>query len=402
MSKKHRKYNQNRYRFIYFLLRGAVFVYTRLFLGYRCKDKYKIKKGESVVVLSNHQTDSDPFCILTSFNRPVHPVATESIFAGKFRAKFFSSLGVIAKKKGVSDLRTAVKIRNVVESGGSILMFPEGNRSFCEFQFYISDDTAKLLKVLKPTIVLFNLCGGTGKAPRFKNRNRKGQFTGKIKRVLKYEEYSLMKDDELNELIKNELRVFDSESGLLFKSKKRAEYLERTFFVCPVCKSKECLYSEGNFLYCRNCGTKTEYTEDMHLKNADPAFPFTKMIDYWNFQKRYLKDLAITDGETIFSDKDVKVIISDPYRKRKVLYNGDISLDSKYLYYGKNKFDLKNIEISSVVSGRNLTFLYEGRNYVLRGGKRFNPLKYALIFNKLDTKMKEKGADLYFNLEEND
>ncbi len=400
MHGKRKKYNQSKYRFIYFLLRGAVFLYTRLFLGYRCKDKYKIKKGESVAVLCNHQTDSDPFCVLTSFNRPVHPVATDSIFAGKFRSKFFSSLGVIAKKKGVSDLRTAVMIRNVVENGGSVLMFPEGNRSFCEFQFYISDDTAKLIKLLKPTLVLFNLHGGTGKAPRFKNKNRKGKFYGEIKRVLKYEEYSLMSDGELNAVIKNELKVFDSESGLLYKSKRRAEYLERTFFICPVCGEKEKTYSEGNYLYCKACGTKTEYTEDLKLKNADPAFPFTRMIDYWNYQKRYIKDLEIQEGETIFSDKDVRVMLATPYEKRKLLYRGDIYLTDKYLVYGKEKFELKNIEMSSVVSGRTLTISYDGKDYAIRGNERFNPVKYAFIFNKLDTKMKEKGADKYFNLEE--
>ena len=238
MSDERKKPKPKSRRFIYFLLRKAAFIYSRLFLGYRCKDKYKIKKGESVVVLCNHQTDADPFCVLTSFNRPVFPVTTDNIFAGKFRAKFFSSLGVIAKKKGISDIRAAAKMREVIKNNGSLLLFPEGNRSFCEFQFYISPSTAKLLKTFKATVVLFNLYGGTGISPRFKNKNRKGKFTGKIKRVLKYEDYALMSDEALNELIKEELRVFDSESGLLYKSKRRAEFLERMFFVCPRVRQK--------------------------------------------------------------------------------------------------------------------------------------------------------------------
>ena len=210
-----------------------------------------------------------------------------------------------------------------------------------------------------------------------------------------------MSDLELLELIKSELKVFDSDSGLLYKSKKRAEFLERMFFVCPVCNSKEELYSDGKYLYCRHCGAKTEYTEDLHLKSDNSAFPFKRLIEYWNFQKRYLQELKIKVGKTIFADKNVKVMLSNPYQKRRVLYKGDISLDDKYLYFGKEKTAVKNIEIASVVSGRNLTFLCEGNNYLLRGDKRFNPLKYAFIFNKLDTKMKETGADLYFNLEEN-
>ena len=76
-------------------------------------------------------------------------------------------------------------------------------------------------------------------------------------------------------------------------------------------------------------------------------------------------------------------------------------MDDEYLYCGERKFDVKNIETASVVSGRNLTFSYGGNDYFLRGDKRFNPLKYAFIFHKLDTKMRQTGADPYYNLQEN-
>lgn len=401
MNEKPLKYNPNKYKFLFFLLRGIAFLYTRLILGYRSQDKYKLKKGEKVIILSNHQTDADPFCVLTSFKFPVRTVATDNIFAGKFRSKLFSALGTIPKKKGLSDMRAVVKMKETIDCGGSLLIFPEGNRSFCEFQFHIANTLATLLKKFKATVVLFNLHGGTGRAPRFKNKNRKGRFYGEIKRVLKYEEYSLIPDDEFIELIKSELKVYDADEGNLYKSKRRAEYLERTFFVCPVCEKTQTLYSKGNYLFCKNCGMKAEYTEDLHFKSVN-NFPFTRSIEFWNYQKRYLKDLEITPDKTIFSDKNVKVYLSNPYENRKLLYKGDINLTDKYLCFGENKFDLKTIEISSVVSGRNLVFLSEGNNYTLRGDKRFNPLKYALIFNKLDTLMKEKGTDLYFNLAEDE
>lgn len=331
----------------------------------------------------------------------MYPVATDSIFAGRFRSKLFSSLGVVAKKKGVGDFRSAAAMREIINEKGSLLIFPEGNRTYCEFQFYIARNLTALLKKFKATVVLFNLNGGTGKSPRFKNKNRKGKFTGRIKRVLRYEEYSLMKDDELLDLIKDELKVFDSDSSEKYKSNKRAEYLERIFFVCPVCKKTETVYSKGKYVFCRNCGALAEYTEDIHLKSENSAFPFTRVIDYWNYQKKYVSDLKIKKGERIFSDKRVKVMLANPYRARKTLYKGDIFLDDEYLYCGERKFDVKNIETASVVSGRNLTFSYGGNDYFLRGDKRFNPLKYAFIFHKLDTKMRQTGADPYYNLQEN-
>ena len=53
MSKDTRFARQS-HRVLYPIIRFLSFIYTRVFLGYRCKDKYKIEKGKPIVVLSNH------------------------------------------------------------------------------------------------------------------------------------------------------------------------------------------------------------------------------------------------------------------------------------------------------------------------------------------------------------
>ena len=107
------------------------------------------------------------------------------------------------------DVKSVLSIKDRMKEGGSILLFLEGNRTYAEFQFYIPDSTPRLIKMLKPTLVLFTLHGGTGVSPRFKNKNRKGKFYGKIERVLPFEEYKDMDNDELLKLIKNTIKVFD-------------------------------------------------------------------------------------------------------------------------------------------------------------------------------------------------
>ena len=395
---KKERFVKRRHKISHWCLRKIAFIYSRLFIGYRCKDKYKIKKGESVVVLANHQTDADPFCILTSFNKPVYPIATDNIFAGRFRARLFSRLGVIPKRKGVADLRTTLLMSRAIKEGGSLLIFPEGNRYFAEFQFYIADSLAKYFRSLGVTIVLFNLYGGNGVSPRFKNKNRKGKFTGKIVKVLKPEDYKDLSDDELNKIIKDNLRVFDSESGELYKSKTRAEYLERIFFVCPKCNKTNTLYSKKELLHCSNCGLKVEYTEDLHLKSDDTSF--TKMIEWWNYQKRYISNMEIKKDRVIFEDDNIVLRLNEPFRKKTVLHKGHIAITDTQLVFNDFKIDLSLISIASVVSGRNLLFTVNGINYAVRGDKRFNPLKYIFLFNKLDTLMKKNSADKYYSLKE--
>ena len=43
-----------------------------IFKGYKNKSHFKIKKGESYLILSNHQTDYDGVFMMLSFNKPLY------------------------------------------------------------------------------------------------------------------------------------------------------------------------------------------------------------------------------------------------------------------------------------------------------------------------------------------
>ena len=376
------------------------FLYTRIFIGFRCRDRYHVKDGESVLVLSNHQTDYDPFCIIPSFSRIVYPVATDNIFSGRFVSRVLSYLNVIPKKKGVADVSALIQMRSTLKNGASVLLFPEGNRSYAEFQYYINPGMAKFIKSTGATVVLFNIHGGSGISPRFKHKNRRGRFYGEISRVIPYEEYREMDDGELFRQITDGIRVFDSDSGDLYKSIRRAEYLERMLFACPKCGASQTLVSEKQYIKCRNCGLTVEYGEDLHLKSDDPAFVFSRLIDWWSYQKKYVREMEILPGKAVFSDSGVKLFSSEPFEKKVLLASGDVSVDDTSLRCSDRVFDVAKIEAASVVSGRNLTFVYEKKEYTMRGNVRFNPLKYAFLFNRLDTLMKLRSTDKYYNTEE--
>ena len=372
------------------------FVYFKL--GYRIKNKYKIKKGESVVILSNHQTDYDPIIVRLAFNRYIYTLATDNIFAKKSTARFITRLGGIPKRKGLPDLKSLISLKRLANSGGSLLIFPEGNRSYAEFQYNISGEFAKWIASLKSTIVIFNINGGFGSFPRFGTKRRKGKFTGEIKKVLKYEEYSNMSSEELQNVILENLKVFDSDSGNLYKSNKRAEYLERMFFACPKCSKANMLVSNGNYIKCNNCGLEVEYKEDLKLDSNDEEFRFKRLVEWYDFQKEWMRDLIIKDNETIFKDEKVELYLANPYSGKKLLDKGNLSVNTKEITIGNTKFNIEDIETASPVSGRTLCVTINGDNYVIRGNERFNSLKYVFLFHKLETKMKLNNTDKYYSI----
>ena len=369
------------------------------FVGYRHKDNYKIKKDEPILVLSNHQTDMDSLLVNLSFSRLLRVVTTDNLFKKNLLGFALKKFGAIPKRKGMVDPNSTMQMLRVINKKQSLLLFPEGNRTYAEFQYYLSPRFVQMIKVMKVTVVLFNLHGGNGTHPRFMRRKRRGPFYGKINKVLRYEEYKDMSDEELFSIIKDGIKVYDSESGQLYKDKKRAEYLERMFFACPQCHSAQTLYSKREIIRCQKCGFEAEFTEDLHLKTRNSQIKYTKLLDWYNYQKTWIKDLQIDNDSTIFSDQNVKLLTAQPYTKVEILAQGNMSVNKDRMFVGDKAFDLKDIEIASPVSGIKLVFTYNGQSFEIKGDKRFNPLKYVLLFHKLDTKMHLNDVDRYYTLD---
>ncbi len=389
-------YFKHSHRLLWALFSAFSFIFSRVFLGFRCKDRYRIKKGESVIVLSNHQTDYDAMCIYPCFSRQLCAVATDSVFYGLF-GKVLRKLGVIPKKKGAVDTACAIRMLRTLRSGGSLLLFPEGNRYYAEFQYYISPSLPAFIRSSGATLVIFNMTGGSGVSPRFGATFRRGRFRGAVKRILTYEEYSKLGDGELLRIIKDGIRVYDSDSGETYKSRRRAEYLERMLFVCPKCGALSTLVSEKQYIRCEKCGLKVEYGEDLRL-HGDVGF--SRLVDWWELQKRTVRGLAIVPGKTIFADDGVRLTLSVPGKKRKLLAKGRMTVDDGKITVGDHSVGTDGIDTATVVSGRKLIFSVNGENYTAVGGKRFNPLKYVFLFNRLDTVMSRKSSDRYFSLED--
>lgn len=377
-----------------------VVCFIALLRGYKNKSHLKMKKGESYIILSNHQTDMDGILLGLAFSRPFCGLTSDSFFSKGWQARMFKhQLGIIAKKKGVVDIKSNMDMIRCVKEGGSLLIFPEGNRTYAEFQFPFTDGFAKFVRFFKKPIVLFNIHGGNGCYPRFAGKKRKGPYYGEIKRILKPEEYENWSDEKLNEVIKDGLRVYDSESGEFYKSKRKAEYLERMLFVCPKCGKVQTLSSKGDHLTCSSCGLDVKFNEDLHLTSKDPEFKFNRLIDWYNFQINYIKNLEIKDG-TILRDSNVTLYISNPGQKRKAIAKGDLTITKDKIKFVDKEFNVSDIEIASPISGTKFNFSTNDENYLVVGDDRFNPLKYVLLLNKLDSKMKLDKKDIYYTLEE--
>ena len=144
-----------------------------------------------------------------------------------------------------------------------------------------------------------------------------------------------------------------------------------------------------------------EYTKDLHLKSKD--VPFTTLVEYYNYQKKFVRDQDFSKDEVIFTDEKVSLTLANPYQdKVKMEEESKVILTNKELIFNHHKFEIKDILIASPVSGRKLVFTIGANNYTIKGNERFNAIKYVFLFNKLDTLMRNKEVDQYFSIKEDE
>lgn len=358
------------------------------------KIKYRIKfigcklKKRPYFIVCNHQTVSDQFFVSLLLKRTIYYVASEDLYDKGFLSKALKYLvAPIPIKKNATDVKTIMTMLKVAKEGGSIGIFPEGNRTYSGKTGYIKPAIGRLIKVLKLPVVVVNFNGGFGVSPRFSDKTRPGGMTIFVKKVIEYEEYCNLTDEECYNLIKDGITVNDYDYILdrSYKCGYGAEYMERAMYVCPHCGITK-FYSEGNTVKCTKCNLTLNYDEHLKLTPTNGEFPFTRVCDWYDYQEEYISNLDLTkyfDTPAYVEEGDL--YLCEMYKKpAKIIENAKI-----YLYADRYEFvtatDRKVFYFNDIsgatAQGRILlTFYLGGKSYQIRSHKRFTVVAYLNIY----------------------
>ena len=347
----------------------------------------KVKKGDhrQYLILSNHQTAFDQFFVGAAFRDPLYFVATEDIFSLGFLSKLIKfCFAPIPIKKQVSDVGAVLSCKRVVKEGGSIAMFPEGNRTYSGQTEYINPAIAGLAKLLKLPIAFFKIEGGYGVHPRWADDVRKGtKMRAYVSKVVEVEEYAHLENDELNELIRKELYVDDTAVLGEYKHKRLAENLERAIYVCPHCGLSE-FESKFDTILCKKCNLTARYLPNKTLQAVQGALPFTYVKDWYRYQEDFINrlDLSAFGDEKMFSDEGATLFDVLLYKKKeKVSDAANISAYNDKIVIAHTgetlSFPYDKITALSVLGKNKLNIYCEGKVYQIKGKNGFNAVKYV-------------------------
>ena len=400
-EKKQKTWIKSRHKILREILYVILGPYCLLKYGLKVQ-KFKEQGDRAYLVLLNHQTPFDQFFAGMAFRGPVYYVATEDIFSlGWISSVIRWIIAPIPIRKQTTDINAVMTCIRVAREGGTVCIAPEGNRSYSGRTEYMNPAIAGLAKKMKLPIAIFRIEGGYGAQPRWSDVVRRGTIKAYVSQVIEPEEIASLSKEALTDRIRQALMVNDCAAGGSFKSKKSAEYLERSYYVCPNCGLSE-FHSEGTHFHCKKCGAAGTYGADLKITGD---LPFENSLQWYDYQAQYINSLNVTamTEEPLYRDtaRLSRVIVY----KRKELLRKEVSLslygDRIVVDEGKENQLVFPFEdtLAVTVLGRNKINIYHGGEiYQIKSHKRFCGLKYVHFFHRYKNITRGEGDDQFLGL----
>ncbi len=381
---KEKKWIKLRHSIIRNILYTVIYPYSRLKYSIKI-EKFKEQEKRPYLVLYNHQTAFDQFFVGMSFKGHMYYLASEDLFSNGFVSTVIRYLvAPIPIKKQTLDVTAIKTCLRVAKEGGSLVIAPEGNRTFSGKTEYINPSIASLAKKLNLPIVLYRIEGGYGVHPRWSDVVRRGKMRSFVSEVISPEEYSNLSKEELFERINKGLFVNEANDNNTFKHRRRAEYLERAMYVCPYC-GLTTFESDKHIIKCKKCGREIEYGTDTRLSGKGFDFPFDFVDGWYEYQKKFVNRL---DNEKLGSDplytEKISLFEVILYKKKqKVVNNGTLMLyPDKMVIENGPVFPFDEVWAVTILGKNKLNIYFDGKVYQIKGEKRFNALKYVNFYNR--------------------
>lgn len=356
--------------------------YVRLRYGIKI-EKLNNPDKRPYLILMNHQTGFDQFFIAMAFDGPVYYLASEDIFSLGWISRLLSFLvAPIPIKKQTTDLKAIKNCVKISKEGGTIALFPEGNRTYHGETLYFKPSIVKLIRLLKLPVAIFRVEGGYGIHPRWSDYVRKGKMKTCVSLVMESEEYAGLSDDELYQLLTEHLYIDETSSSESYYHRKMAEGMERFLYVCPTCGLTK-FESKNDFVWCKQCQKKIQYLPNHRLNPVDHHFPFQNTVEWYKYQCDFIRQLDLTPFvEATIDEEQVKVFEVILYEKKKLLYSSALlRLFGNRIMINERLLPFDEIT-SLTVLGKNKINIYSGDLvYQIKGNKSFNGLKYVNIYH---------------------
>ncbi len=381
---KKKKEVRKRHLFIVTLAKILLTWYFKLKYKYSFKRHKELKKKGPFLVMGNHTVAVDPLLMALSFPFHLYHIATEQIFNLGFITKLLTfAVNPIKKVKTQNDISTIRKAKRIIKEGGSIGLFPEGNLTYDGKTCFIHQSTVKLIRFLQIPVIFLISEGLYFSNPRWSVYKKRGKTSSKLTKIIYPEEYNLLSDEKLYQIMLDELSVnaYQTNNTFLYKGKKIAHGLERLIFIDLKTNTPFTTYAKKDYLY--------STTSDFTLKYLPSGY----LLDQ-NEKSHTLVDLneQVIKSYLKFYKSDEKLNYKTIIHLEKTVGNKKKSLGKKTLYLQKDKLIIQNKKnqesvmsfndiISIAIQGKKkIIVYYENQTYLITFDLKTSPYAFLLTY----------------------
>ena len=262
---------------------------ARIYARLMCRFKFNlVESGERVkgpaLLISNH-TSNDDYKFIAAAVRParINFLVTYHFFTFKKFAPWLRAIGAIPKYQFTTDLEAMRKIQYVIQKEkGVVYIAPEGTVYGSGHLGYISPAIAKMIRFLKAPVYACRIEGaGLGNA-KWSTYKHKGKVSIHTEKIIDAEESTSLSKDEIMDRITGYLTYnefeFQKREHVTVAGNDKAVGFETMFYKCPCCGSEFRMKTEGNDVWCTECGTRATFQDDFTFR--------------WNTEKQYFENYS--------------------------------------------------------------------------------------------------------------
>jgi 1-acyl-sn-glycerol-3-phosphate acyltransferase len=180
---------------------------------------------------------------------------------------------------------------------------------------------------------------------------------------------------------------------VVYKSSKRAEYLEHVLFICPSCGSLHTIFSSGNNVTCSACGYERELDTYYFFIPVPEGPQFATPADWNAWQSRELVRRMASgewdEGKTFFAGEPAHLFSG--YRDERMKSMGEVkvnmSIEGIIITDDKEQrlYSFEQIDSLTVAMQRNLEFYHNKSMYRLKfPPPRASAYKYLTVFEAFE------------------
>jgi len=111
------------------ILKGIAGVVVRLLIWIRIINKEGLKELTGTILISNHQSNWDAVLLYLIAKPKLRFMAKEELFQKPLLGKILKKMGAFSVSRGQTDISSMKTATQILKSGGTLGLFPEGTRS---------------------------------------------------------------------------------------------------------------------------------------------------------------------------------------------------------------------------------------------------------------------------------